>query len=380
VKLSIPASLWVLMAGESFFPDRWIVDSVGVELHRADLEWSSSDPMVASVDERGQVFAHKIGEVTITATVEGVHGSIRVIVQPTAFSSIWFVSADDVFVAGSQGAIFHYGGDNWGVMESGTEVSLRGIWGAARDDVFAVGDQGTVIHYNGSGWSEMSGGTSTELHAVWGSAGDDVFAVGAGGTIIHYDGNSWTDMPTGTPSVLYGVWGSSDDDIFAVGENGTILHHDDISWTEMASGASDNLYDVWGLTGTSVYVVGETGTILYYNGQSWVRIPSGVDELLMGIWGSNERNVFAVGLPETISCSAFGEHGDLCNATILHYQGNYWKGVGWPGTYDALMDVSGSSHTDVYVVGSFSYMFSVESSSTIHHFDGVTWNLLNLLR
>ena len=58
-------------------------DKSFVNLSRAHVSYSSSDPSVASVDSGGQVRAIKDGVATITVTVNGVSGTAVVVVQGT---------------------------------------------------------------------------------------------------------------------------------------------------------------------------------------------------------------------------------------------------------------------------------------------------------
>jgi hypothetical protein len=54
----------------------------GTERPRPDIIWSTSDPSIATVDRFGNVTAHELGQVTVTATVESRSGSVTHIVRP----------------------------------------------------------------------------------------------------------------------------------------------------------------------------------------------------------------------------------------------------------------------------------------------------------
>lgn len=58
-----------------------------------EIEWSTSDPSVASVDRFGRVHAHGTGDVAVTATVEGTQGTVEHTIQPFPAERIE-VSAD----------------------------------------------------------------------------------------------------------------------------------------------------------------------------------------------------------------------------------------------------------------------------------------------
>ena len=94
------------------------------------------------------------------------------------------------------------------IMEGGEQwcPSLIGVWGNASDDVFAVTSCGALIHYDGSMWSLLDGGPlvsvprETELGGrmddIWCSSSSDVFVAGdlswRQACVFHYDGSAWT--------------------------------------------------------------------------------------------------------------------------------------------------------------------------------------------
>lgn len=190
---------------------------------------------------------------------------------PYSLYAVWGSNHNNVFVAGSNGAVLHYNGYQWAVMTSGTTRPLFGIWGSSGSDVFAVGQFGTILHYDGSVWRTMSSGTNHDLNSVWGSGPNTVFAVGGSGSlgsgsILYYDGIIWRKV-SDSPTTLHSVWGSGPDNVFAVGANGVIFHYDGITWRRMNSGTNNRLQDIWGSGPNNVYAVGEGGTILWYRGR-----------------------------------------------------------------------------------------------------------------
>ena len=86
-----------------------------------------------------------------------------------------------------------------------------GVWGRSASDVFLVGGPpGIIWHYDGNSWEVMTSGTEHSLRDVWGSSDNNVFAVGHTSTILHYDGSNWNSMTSNTTQYLFGVWGNSD--------------------------------------------------------------------------------------------------------------------------------------------------------------------------
>jgi len=100
--------------------------------------------------------------------------------QSNRLTAIWGSSATDIFAVGSRGAIVHFDGSEWVVMEPVTSAALSGVWGVASNNVYAVGgtpSEGVILHYDGVTWTEMTT-TGVFLNDVWGTAADDIFAVG----------------------------------------------------------------------------------------------------------------------------------------------------------------------------------------------------------
>jgi hypothetical protein len=266
---------------------------------------------------------------------------------------VWGRAATDVFAVGMFGVysdftrIFHYDGNSWSEMDSGTTEDLYDVWGTSAANVFAVGTSGTILHYDGGLWSAMTSGTTENLNGVWGSSGTNVFAVGDNGTILRYDGN-WSSMVSSTTETLESVWGSSPTDVFAVGGNGTILHYDGNAWSgPMISNTTEYLEGIWGASAADVFAVGDNGTILHYDGNAWSSMNSGITKYLNGVWGSSSTDVFAVGF----------------SGRVFHYDGSAWAETDL-GTTERYQAVWGTSGTNVFVVGDL---------GGIVHYDGATW-------
>jgi hypothetical protein len=292
-------------------------------------------------------------------------------------------------------------GSQWSRMETGTTFTLHGIWGSSAADIFSVGEPGGrfdagIFHFNGETWSSQSTEAGVTLYALWGSGSSDVYAVGTSplgergydGVILHYDGSSWSIMPgpgigstDGSVKVAFSsVWGASATDIFAVGEVNTdfnqalIAHWDGTRWSEMPLGAADDrvLRDVSGSSGQDVYAVGyldlgsdlkgkfslsaragflSQGVILHYDGTSWTEVqPAMANIAYSAVWAAAANDVFVVGNTND-------------QGVILRFNGTDWREMPAPPV-GPLLDVWGSSGSDVYAVG----------VGTILHFDGQNWS------
>jgi photosystem II stability/assembly factor-like uncharacterized protein len=315
-----------------------------------DLLIDPSDPNIMyagcgySGGTENPVYKSTDGGATWNAAFSGIPGLAR------SLYSIWGSSSTDVFAVGSFGRIYHYDGEDWNLMPSGSEDIFRGVWGVNGNNVFAVGFDGRILHYDGNDWSAMASGTTEHLLDIWGYSGTDTYIVGYNGTILHYNGIDWSAMASVTTEDLWGIWGASGTNVFAVGENGAILHYDGNDWSSMTSGTTASLEAIWGTSGNNIYTVGSNGTILHYDGNDWSAMSSGTTRYLEDVWGTSEDSVFVVGN----------------NGIILKYNGNVWTQT-ILDTKESYMSIWGTSEENVFRVGDWGGIF---------HYDGQSWNTL----
>jgi len=141
------------------------------------------------------------------------------------FWDVW-CSTDEVFVIAGR-EVHHYDGTQWELMNTGSSHTLSSIWGISADDVYVAGASGTVLHYNGSRWRSLHTDTEYDLFSIWCGSAADIFVVGFRGVFLHYDGSQWVEHRFGGEP-LYDVWGTSST-IFVVGQLGFGLRYVDRS-------------------------------------------------------------------------------------------------------------------------------------------------------
>jgi hypothetical protein len=192
-----------------------------------------------------------------------------------AWSHVWSPGADDVWLAGCAGAMYHRHGAAWKKVAIPIPDNYAGVCprlgGALGGDVWAVA-QWFVFHWDGKRWSKFEKGIPPDirLEAVWAAAADDVWAVGqeqvqfapVAALALHWDGKAWNrvTLPK-VEALLTAIWGTSARDVWAVGDHGVILHYDGTAWTRVESGTTEILLAVGGV-GDDVRAVGANGTIL----------------------------------------------------------------------------------------------------------------------
>jgi hypothetical protein len=172
---------------------------------------------------------------------------------------IWGTGPDDIYAAGWNGALRHFNGNKWELIESGTNLNFYDIWGGMNDsgtkpEVLAVGSivlthSGRVIEkldglnaeqistegipYNNTSvwfipekayyvaadrlyykhrltdprWTEISGLTKYDITCIYGSDRNDILVTTAYGDILHFNGKSWKSYYNQT-MLPYGVYGA----------------------------------------------------------------------------------------------------------------------------------------------------------------------------
>ena len=226
--------------------------------------------------------------------------------------------------------------------------TIHGLWGSSGSDVYAVSENGAILHFNGSGWALVQSNTNTALYDVWGCSDDEVFSIGYVNTglpsgenkPLRYDGSNWssmTNLAAGlTPGNYKALWGTSSQDLWAAGDQGTIIHFDGTAWTQMTASPRNDLLGIWcALNGTDRYAVGMDGTILHSQGAGWSAQASSTNQHLFGAWGASASDVFVVGTNGTILRGGTGGWSQMTSNTAAH-----------------LNAIHGTSSTDVFAVGS----------------------------
>jgi hypothetical protein len=223
-----------------------------------------------------------------------------------AMTSIWGVSAADIYVTAKLAGSNLFRSPNW-TGSAQSSANLNGVWAVNATDVFLVGDSATVLRGSGTTFSTETHPAlaATVFNAAWGTSVNDIYAVGSGNTILHRVAGGWVVKGATTPAatVFYDVWGVDMNDVYAVGSGGTILRaQNGGSWTQLTSGVTTDLRGIWGSSANDVYVVGDQGVILHSTGNGmWSKQTTGVPAVqLMHVWGVGPSEVFVCGASWTI--------------------------------------------------------------------------------
>jgi hypothetical protein len=110
------------------------------------------------------------------------------------FNAVWGSGADDVYVVGQPGLIYHWDGTEWERQDSGTERTLTDVWGDGAGTVYVTGHGGLILRSTGGGWSSMNSGTDRDLYSI-GRYQNTIMATGFKGTVRQLNGGSWGQGP-----------------------------------------------------------------------------------------------------------------------------------------------------------------------------------------
>ena len=331
-------------------------ESCGLRLCRADCLWSTCGP----ADE----ICNGHDDDCDGATDEGAWCRVHPLPSARDLRSAWALASSDVWAVGDLGTAIRWDGSDWRDTCTGTRRDLRGVWGrslpGSPGELWAVGDGGTAVTWTGDGWSPKPVSTGEDLQAVWGFDSGEVWAVGTAGVSARWDGTSWSVLPTGSTAELRGLWGASPDDLWAVGTPGAVAHWTGAEWTSWSTPAAGDLNDLWGFAADDIWIAAAEGLAYHWDGAGLARNvvwegtfgghgawSPGPD--LISIWGASPDDVWA---------------GNAGWEGMAEWDGSRWATRVHPGDYDAGDDVSGTSATDAWAVG---------TGGAVQHWDGTDW-------
>jgi len=252
--------------------------------------------------------------------------------------------------------------------------TLTSVFIVSANDVWAVGMGGTIIHWDGVSWVAVTPPVLAHLYSVFILPGGlDGWAVGvrAGplATILRWSGTwptgAWSSFTTIAPLVppqtLRGVFLSSPTQGWAVGTSGTVLRWDGAGWTVTSSPTIRNLYSVFAVSPTDAWAVGASDgltadTIIRWNGASWT------GPMIAPTTGVYYRSIRMVSANDGWIAGTLNPTSQ--EGTLLRWNGAAWSTVrSW-----VTVDLNGLFMLPGGSVGS-----SVGDAETIVHWDGSIW-------
>jgi hypothetical protein len=376
-----------------------------------------------------------VGADTTSSTPDGYAGAllrwdgrIWVVYQaPQDLGAVWGKSSNDLWGLGEAHGMFHFDGQGWSTVSTGDLPQIgTAVWGATSSDLFLGWRDARPGHWNGM-TASVDVDQDMDIDGLWGSGTSDVWAVGDSypdffpddGIILHWNGLAWSQLPITGASHLFGVWGSGANDVWAVGESGDIVHWDGHAWSAPIGPAHVNLFSVWASGPSDVWAFGNDRTglaALRWDGQAWAKTgllgaaalgaSAPYNTAPYTAWGSAPDDVWVGAVDwEAIAGNPGSNTG---RAVFLHWDGHQWtvdKTLGPDVASEMYMDeIWGTGPNDVWAVGgtavhwdgmrwspvtslvandgtdSFSSVWAsgpkdvwIGDSTTVHHWDGVSW-------
>lgn len=260
---------------------------------------------------------------------------------------------NDIWLAGTVGALAHFDGNAWTASPMDMQESLNGVWLLEGAEV-AFGDPnrlytrgldaGADASVSAGGWElfgaavlppswDALGAGNKQVQAAWAYPGGRSLWIGV--TTYTQDGGLWRmrhSTENGTFDVtpmsplaqywpvpvgeVYGIHGPSADEIWAVGPSGAAFRlldadSDNPTLSGFNTLTANALFGVWAAASNDVWAVGATGTVRRYRGdprfwEIYDGIPTTVH--LRAIAGSSPNDIWVTG----------------DDATAFHFDGATW--------------------------------------------------------
>ena len=163
--VTVSANAVSLLVGQTTQASATTKDASGAALTGRTVTWSTSDASVATVSSTGVVTAVAAGSVTITATSEGVKGTVTITVTQATVASVT-VSLNATSIAAGQSAQATAAAFD----ASGQQLAGRAVtWTIAPTSVATISTSGAV--------TGVAGGTATVTATVEGKSGSATITV-----------------------------------------------------------------------------------------------------------------------------------------------------------------------------------------------------------
>jgi hypothetical protein len=183
--------------------------------------------------------------------------------------SLWARAADDIWVGGTGGRLFHYDGASWSTSPYSDIQTYNAILGFAADDIWFFGS--SAVHYNGSSYDPNTLTGNTSLSKASASGPNDIWALGistTGTNIYHFDGAAWTASQLS--DTLTAIVALAPDNVFATAAN-RIWHWNGTSWSSQFLPVIDSFVALSATGPTDVFAA-TASQILHFDGERWTFI------------------------------------------------------------------------------------------------------------
>ena len=367
----------------------------GQSIPGATITWFSLETDVASVDQTGMVKAKANGTARIVASASGKADTVNVTVTQTVAHVVLSPQADTINAIGDTAAFTALVTDANDVPVANPTI----VWSSTAPATLSVAGGKVVSLATGSGMVIATAGGIADTVVVLSrqiaatltvSPSPLVIDVGqsrqltataadSNGVAIPASAMTWTSASQATATVSGAgmvrgeAAGSTTVTVNAPGKTVDIpvtvratTPAGPLTWTiehrTFEPEFSDQLVGLLGASSSDVFSVGAKGSVYRYDGNRWtLRAMSGLpnDATITSFWGPSSSSLWATATDyryDPIS-SRFIQF-----ARVLRQTGDSWTSAHVGGDGQFFYDISGTSETDIWVVG-----------RGILHYDGTGW-------
>lgn len=166
----------------------WTETTVGQDIILFGV-WGSSDSDVFCVGSKcGYEFEEPCGVCRgLFARFDGNSWTTGEVQDVCRLYEVWGVSPTEVYAVG-YGGVLRYDGNSWQLIRKTEEVFMQqnDVWCSSSTNVFVVSYEnleGAIHHYDGDVWTLMDIGKQACTWGIWGVSERDVFAAGPSGVL-----------------------------------------------------------------------------------------------------------------------------------------------------------------------------------------------------
>lgn len=161
----------------------------------------------------------------------------------------------------------------WSPVTIGVDNHLRSICYLDDENIFVAGSDGAILYCDGTDWSAVTPVTDKNLNAIAMTSPTDGWAAGTEDVILRCVEGTWSIFPTGGDQRTYNdILAFAEDDVYLIGYNlleGSILYHwDGTDLTPMHTFA-ENMVEITGTAPDDLWIAGGNNSIAHYNGTEW---------------------------------------------------------------------------------------------------------------
>ena len=168
--------------------------------------------------------------------------------------------------------------------------SISKMWGKSANDLYVAGTEGLIAHSDGSSWQELQSGTTVDLLDVWGSPdGSVVWACGYTdfeGTVllkitglivelVYEDIDNWFNIrPDSISGVLTGLWTNEPSKLHIITPAGMYVASSNTHGEAQRIWTENNFLPGFpralrGQSSNDLFTAGDFSFMAHYNGASW---------------------------------------------------------------------------------------------------------------